>query len=152
MTNHLRNLWPVKKYSTYARKLQRETFSLMRHVPRLLLLDDVTGRGVLFRVKLLLVMFNLIWSTAAIPPRRRSLASSAVRLINWTAKPFIKFNKALFGGSGDLVLVTRAAAAILANHIIIMRLYCGSETHTHTHTPTTISPPPPFVFFIIPLT
>lgn len=49
--------------------------------------------------------------------------SSADRLINWTAKPFIKFNKALFGGSGELVLVRRATAAIPANHIIIMRLY-----------------------------
>ncbi len=32
-----------------------------------------------------------------------TLMSSAGRLINWTAKPFIKFNKALFRGSGELV-------------------------------------------------
>lgn len=95
-------------------------------------------------VKLFLVLFNLIWSGAAIPPRRCSLTSSAVRLINWTAKPFIKFNKALFGGSGDLVLVTRAATAIPANHIIIMRLYCGSET------PPPTSPLPPLCFLYHP--
>ena len=72
-----------------------------------------------------------------------TLMSSAGRLINWTTKPFIKFNKALFRGSGELVLVTRAAAAIPANHIIIMRLYYGSETPPlpPTHPPT--SPPPP---------
>lgn len=81
-----------------------------------------------------------------------TLVSSAGRLINWTAKPFIKFNKALFRGSGELVLVTRAAAAIPANHIIIMRLYYGSETPPLPPTHPTTTPPPPFVFFIIPLT
>lgn len=67
-----------------------------------------------------------------------TLMSSAGRLINWAAKPFIKFNKALFRGSGELVLVTRATAAIPANHIIIMRLYYGSKTPPSppTHLPT----------------
>lgn len=67
--------------------------------------------------------------------------STAGRLINWPAKPFIKFNKALFRGSGELVLVTRAAAAIPANHIIIMRLYYGSVTPPLPPTHPTTSPP-----------
>lgn len=70
-----------------------------------------------------------------------TLVSTAGRLINWAAKPFIKFNKALFRGSGELVLVTRAAAAIPANHIIIMRLHYGSKTPPLP--PTHVQPHPP---------
>lgn len=80
---------------------------------------------------------------------------SAGRLINWTAKPFIKFNKGLFHGSGDLVLVTRAAAAIPANHIIIMRPYYGVRHlpyHPHIQPPLPPLSSTPFVFFIFPLT
>lgn len=74
-----------------------------------------------------------------------TLVSTAGRLINWAAKPFIKFNKALLRGSGELVLVTRAAAAIPVNHIIIMRLYYGTKTPLlpPTHLPTF---PPPLCF------
>lgn len=112
---------------------------------------DNAWEKVLSGVKLF-VLFNLIWCTAAESASARSCPQQAGRLINWTAKPFIKFNKALFRGSGDLVLVTRASAAIPANHIIIMRLYYGSKSPPLPPTHPANLPSTCFVFFITPLT